>query len=125
MVKTGRCNLRRKIGEVGISGEVSVSLLLQEDAIPCSGVTFDGSVSERWRLAVEFGVAYALERVSEADRDRISEVQITEVNAHAIDSTSIVVAYVACLAVLNALADTWTSSPPRLDETTCSFCFPK
>jgi len=76
----------------------------------------------RWRHGLAFGIAYACER-SVALRRKAARVRVTDVEWHnPVDTTEIVMAFVAANALWNALGETQAAAP-TLNAKTGAFTF--
>jgi hypothetical protein len=88
-------------------------------------VSFDETYASSFREAAQFGIAYAWEHYpSDKKLKRGLNVHVKVVGWQPVDTTSVLVAYVACRAVWQALG--WTPlKGPIVDEAAGAVIFPK
>jgi hypothetical protein len=99
-----------------------VTLRVERDARG-SGVELDFGPADGWKAGLQFGVAWAHERTSTPEGSHAT-VQVTHFRGYLVDTTEIVVAYVAAQAFYAAIGQ----PPPadlHFDVATGRFTFPK
>lgn len=115
----GEGAIRRQAGEWGFYASVRLDLVPVLRDPPCAVVL--GSEDEEWRLPVEFGVLYALDRLREP---RVFEVRAS-LHTNPVDTSPIVVVAATARAVFAALGRSTGTPQPDVDAETKRLTFPK
>lgn len=88
-------------------------------------INFDAVYATRWQAGARFGIEYVLERVSRRklfpDGGRI---YVSRIEGHLVDTNNVVIAYVAALAIIDALGID-AREVPELDAEKGLVIFPK
>jgi len=129
MTWNGRYRLETQIGAYGFFAEVEVEVesaemsnnppvkvIYSDLKSPCPGVD--------WHSATAFGILYAVSKLSCNLIGKGLVVNVTDVNGMMVDTGYMDLAFAAAFAVWKAFGHSPTN-PPRLDNTTKAFLFPK
>ncbi|MSU79630.1 MAG: hypothetical protein EXS16_16265 [Gemmataceae bacterium] len=113
-----------QVGSKGYFGKVS----LEAEAEDRGGnvtVDFDPSISGEWRTGASFGIDYALDHVTRRSLfPKGGRVRVLSIGGHAVDTTNVVIAFVAANAIYKALG-VQPIKRPEFDKNTGVFSFPK
>lgn len=120
----GTDKLMRQIAGRGYFAEVTVDVEVDRLTEQLS-VTFDDSYATAYRTAAHFGTEYAWEQYAQSRGERRGlKVHIVEIQWQPVDTSAILVAFVAVRATWAALG--WNPlSGPQFDEVSGSVVFPK
>lgn len=112
-----------QIGGRGYYGKVTIEFSAED----CDGkfvVEYDPAVSQDWRKGVASGIAYALEQVTgQGSVPSSGRVRVLSVHGMIVDTTEVVMAYVAATALFKALGVD-SVKKPEFDKKTGIFSFP-
>ena len=116
----GKARVAQASGGYGYFAEVELEVELGGQ-----GLRLDfGPGATEWQEGARFGVAYALEHKGQSREDRRgARVRVLQIRGHAIDTTSMVVAYAAMLALWDALGES-PARAPRIEGATGIFSIP-
>ena len=113
-----------QIGGRGYYGKVTIEFSAED----CDGkfvVEYDPAVSQDWRKGIAFGIAYVLEQMTfQTVAPTGGRVRVLSVHGMIIDTTEVVMAYLAATALINALG-VHPAKRPEFDKNTGMFSFPK
>jgi hypothetical protein len=112
-----------QVGSRGYYGKITVELVATDDGSDVT-VEFAPNVGTLWRPGAAFGIHYVLDRVAKRKFfPNGGKVRVTSITGHAVDTTNLVIAFVAARALYKALGIQPTK-PPQFDEQTGVFGFP-
>lgn len=112
--------LAKQIGEIGYFGCVGLAVeVTDRDGL---SIEFSDECSEEWKRGIEFGLSYVWENLPQQYRGL--RVNVTKIEGHAVDSTSVVMAFVATQVLWKALK-VHAAVSPYLEDSSGEFCFPK
>ncbi len=113
-----------QIGPRGYFGKVAVEAA-PEDRGGEVTVDFDPSVPDEWKSGASFGIGYVLEHITTQTLfPNGGRVRVLSIGGHSVDTTNVVIAFVAANALYKALGMQPTKKP-EFDRNTGSFTFPK
>lgn len=120
----GEDKLAVQVGRRGFFGKVAVEVEPFErdgDVI----VDFDPSVDKEWKSGATFGIEYALEHIAtKTYLPKGGRIRVLSIGGHAVDTTNVVIAFVAANALYKALG-VLPAKRPEFDRNTGAFTFPK
>lgn len=119
----GEYTFRHQQGAKGYYGIVRLEVTTSEGR----GLTiaFDEKAALDWRIGVQFGITYGWEIfTSRQPNGKRLDVRVLEITGQAVDTTNLLIAFVAANALWKALE--WTPpKPPAFDPKTGCFTFSK
>jgi hypothetical protein len=123
-MSVGEFKLAKQIGPKGFFGKVVIEVEPTESN-GAVAVEFDADHANRWTTGAEFGIDYVLEHIAKRKVfPNGGRIRVSRIDGHEVDTNSVVIAYVAAHALLNALGAS-PAKQPGFDEGTGHFFFPK
>ncbi|HET6882712.1 MAG TPA: hypothetical protein VFI31_21265 [Pirellulales bacterium] len=123
-LSVGKNRLALKSGNKGYFGEVELDVERDGDGGAIE-VDFDPVAASRWQTGARFGIDYVLEH---SPRRTLfpngGRIHVSRIEGHLVDTTNAVIAYVAALALIDALG-VQPREMPTLDVEKGLLVFPK
>ncbi|CAM2006628.1 hypothetical protein [Acanthopleuribacter pedis] len=107
----------------GTSAYAWVQVKLRENYLGKIQIIDSGNQGE-WKTAVDFGVNVAWDLMKNPSGLNGVDVIIESIHGHTIDTTNVVMAYAACMAILKAV-NIAPKTMPSMNVNSLEFTFPK